>query len=1125
MKKRAGENGHCPVARKGESLLLYPESRGFGPILDYDDDRNIRPPFFDLRGSSLHRLIALVAASVVFVGNGFLLAQSADTAPLVGLQRHLPLDYAITGDQIVTAPGKSPIAATIIIRDGRIQAVAPDLDIPSDLRVVDATGKLIYPGFIDGYSERSIRDFSSTSGYWNANVVPERSALYGFEPETDTSKKWRAIGFTARLLAPKSGQVKGTSAVISCGTGDPATLVIHPNVALHVALTTVRRRHSENYPSSPMGAVALVRQAFYDAEWYGKAWKAAAANPRIERPDRNDALAALGAWTDSGHPIIVDSSNERYFARADRLGREFSLPIIVRASGREYRRLDDVASTGRAVILPLNFPKAPAVSTPADAASATLQSLMHWDLAPENPARLAAAGVRIALTTDGLAKETKFWDQLRLAIRRGLSEETALAALTTTPADLFGVSDQLGTIEPGKAANLVIATGNLFTDKKAKVAETWIAGKRHQIIREPMTDLTGAWQLEIQPSPDQDEAEEAGVESPSLTVRLSGKPGKYKGTIATGDESEKDSVKIEKVQQADSRLSLLFDGEKLAQEGFVNVTFVVVEPLEQGSLLAGRGHWPDGTLFRCQLSKLATEDTEDAPTDADDAQPTADEAQENEAEAVAEDADVAAANETEDKADEEESEEEEPQALFDVNYPLGAYGRDALPTRAESIAFTGATIWTSGPDGNLENGTVIVSNGKITAVGTDLTIPDGTETIDATGKHISPGIIDCHSHIATDGGVNEGTQAVTCEVRIGDFIDPNDIAIYRQLAGGVTIANVLHGSANPIGGQNQVIKMRWGANGEAAKFTDAPQGVKFALGENVKQSNWGEEHTTRYPQTRMGVDELHIDAFQRAVAYRQQWSDWKTSPQGLPPRLDLELEALAEIIEGKRWIHCHSYRQSEIMALMKTCDRFGVTIGTFQHILEGYKVADEMAKRGIMGSSFSDWWAYKFEVYDAIPFNGALMHNAGVVVSFNSDDAEMGRRLNSEAAKAVRYGGVSPEEALKFVTLNPAKQLRIDARVGSIEVGKDADLVVWNVSPLSIYSRAEQTWIDGRRMFDREEDQQLQQRDRQRHAALVQKVIKSGASQRKPGEDDKNDDDLWAQADTFCHGHGHDHGE
>ena len=389
---------------------------------------------------------------------------------------------------------------------------------------------------------------------------------------------------------------------------------------------------------------------------------------------------------------------------------------------------------------------------------------------------------------------------------------------------------------------------------------------------------------------------------------------------------------------------------------------------------------------------------------------------------------------------------------------------------------------------------------------------------------MTPGIIDCHSHIATDSGLNESTQAVTAEVRISDFIDPNDISIYRQLAGGTTCANVLHGSANPIGGQNQVIKLRWGANAEDLKFKDAPPGIKFALGENVKQSNWGDNHRSRYPQTRMGVDEIITDAFERARAYQSQRVAWTANPMGLPPRRDLELDALVEVLDGKRWIHCHSYRQSEILALMKTCDRFGVTIGTFQHILEGYKLADEMARRGIMASAFADWWAYKFEVYDAIPYAAAIMHQAGVVVSLNSDDAELGRHLNIDAAKAVKYGNVPETEALKFVTLNPARQLRIDKHVGSLEVGKDADLVIWSTSPLSIYAVCEQTWIDGRQYFSLEVEQRLRQRDLQRHAALVQRILESKAVQLGADEDDKTADALWPREDIFCHGHHHDHG-
>jgi N-acetylglucosamine-6-phosphate deacetylase len=405
-------------------------------------------------------------------------------------------------------------------------------------------------------------------------------------------------------------------------------------------------------------------------------------------------------------------------------------------------------------------------------------------------------------------------------------------------------------------------------------------------------------------------------------------------------------------------------------------------------------------------------------------------------------------------------------ALFDVNYPLGAFGRSREPEQPAAVLFKDATVWTSGPRGKLAKASVLVERGVISAVYAEgeavKELPTGAVIVDCAGKHLSPGLIDCHSHSATDGGINEGSQSITCEVRIGDFIDPDDVNIYRQLAGGLTVANVLHGSANTIGGQNQVIKLRWGAADEAMKFKDAPPGVKFALGENVKQSNVSGT-STRYPQTRMGVEQLVRDAFNAARDYRRAWDEYRKTGRGIPPRVDLELEALSEIVEGRRMIHCHSYRQDEILALMRLCEQFGVHVATFQHVLEGYKIADILAKHGAGGSTFSDWWAYKYEAFDAIPYNGALMRGAGVVVSFNSDDAELARRLNWEAAKAVKYGGVPEDEALKFVTLNPAKQLKIDQYVGSIEPGKQADLVVWSGSPLSTLARCEQTWIDGRR--------------------------------------------------------------
>jgi imidazolonepropionase-like amidohydrolase len=388
----------------------------------------------------------------------------------------------------------------------------------------------------------------------------------------------------------------------------------------------------------------------------------------------------------------------------------------------------------------------------------------------------------------------------------------------------------------------------------------------------------------------------------------------------------------------------------------------------------------------------------------------------------------------------------------------------------------------------LEGADLLVEAGRITRVGRGLAAPAGAVTIDATGKHVSAGLIDCHSHIAIDRGVNEGTHSVTVEVRIGDVLDPTDIGIYRQLAGGLTSSNLLHGSANAMGGQNQVIKLRWGETAEGLKFAGAPPGVKFALGENVTRKN-STTPVTRYPISRMGVREIMLDTFTQAAEYRREWAEFKAGRGSLPPRRDLRLEAALEILEGKRLIHIHSYRQDEVLAFIRLAQDLKLPVATFQHILDGYKVAREIAALGAGGSAFSDWWAYKHEVVDAIPYAGALMHEAGVLVSFNSDDRELARHLNTEAAKAVKYGGVPAIEALKFVTLNPARQLRIDDRVGSLEPGKDADFVIWTAPPLSGYARVEQTWIDGRPYFDRADDARMRTAAETNRAALIQKIL------------------------------------
>jgi imidazolonepropionase-like amidohydrolase len=461
------------------------------------------------------------------------------------------------------------------------------------------------------------------------------------------------------------------------------------------------------------------------------------------------------------------------------------------------------------------------------------------------------------------------------------------------------------------------------------------------------------------------------------------------------------------------------------------------------------------------------------------------------------------------KLKKEENNKKEPAPnLGSIIYPFTAYGSPELPT-SENIIFRNATLWTC-ESGIIENGDLWIKDGKIAGVGKGLVLPNGVSCVevDATGKHISPGIIDEHSHIALSS-VNEGSQASSAEVEEGSVIYPEDIDIYRQLSGGTTASQLLHGSANPIGGQSALIKLKWGVSAEEMKIKNAPGFIKFALGENVKQSNWGDRSTTRFPQTRMGVEQVYYDYFYRALEYGSEWQKYseackkvkKGLPMPLEPRRDLELETLYEILKKERFITCHSYVQSEINMLMHVADSFGFKINTFTHILEGYKVADKMKAHGAGASTFSDWWAYKAEVKDAIPYNAAILWEQGITVAINSDDAEMGARLNQEAAKTCKYGGVPKEEALKMVTLNPAKLLHLDDRMGSLKIGKDADFVVWSEEPLSIYARAEKTYIDGVCYFDLNRDSELRASFNLERELLIQKMIDAkngGSATRQP---------------------------
>ena len=422
--------------------------------------------------------------------------------------------------------------------------------------------------------------------------------------------------------------------------------------------------------------------------------------------------------------------------------------------------------------------------------------------------------------------------------------------------------------------------------------------------------------------------------------------------------------------------------------------------------------------------------------------------------------------------------------------------------------------------GTLVNADVLIRNGKIVAIGQNLRAATNAKVIDATGKFVLPGIVDCHSHSMLDT-INESTLSVTSMARTSDVLNPNDVDLYRALAGGVTSLNLLHGSANSIGGLNTVVKIKYGRPAAEFLFPGAMPGIKFALGENVKRSNFQPQpgQTRRYPMTRMGVEETIRDAFTRARDYKKSWDEHRVAASRdktlVAPRRDLQLEPLVEVLEGKRYVHAHCYRSDEILMLINVANDFGFKIKTFQHTLEGYKVAREIAQHGAGASIFADNWAYKIEAYDAIPYNAAIMTRAGVVVSMNSDSDERARRLNIEAAKAMRYGDLSEEEALKLVTWNPAVQLGIQQRVGSLEVGKDADLAIWNDHPLSVYARVDTTFVDGEIFFDRQQDlarrPDILKERAQLEAAEPNRPPAGGASPQAPRRrrPTNSDDDLW----------------
>jgi imidazolonepropionase-like amidohydrolase len=974
----------------------------------------------------------------------------SQTTPAEGLRQHTPRVHAIINARIIPSPGKIIEKGTIILRDGIIENVGINIAAPSDAREWDFNGKTIYAGLIESYSDYGMSKQEQTrssesaprrspplqpsseqrgANYWNDKILPQVSASENFSADAKTAEQLRKLGFTTALVVPQKGTIKGTSALMNLGDGKANDVLIKSDVAMHATLDV--DFFSDGYPNSLMGAIALFRQTLYDAIWYKKATEAYKKYPALPRPESNDALVSLQEILSQKQPLLVECSDELNAMRAKKIADEFKLNVILRGNGYEYRHLDAMKNLKTPIILPVNFPKAPNVETPEDAVNVEFTELLHWDNAPENPKRLNDAGVQFAFTAALLKDNDAFWKNIRSAVERGLSKEVALAALTTTPATIFGVDDKLGTIEKGKIANILVTDGDIFSEK-TKILDVWIDGNRYEITSLPLLDARGTWEIQAW----------AKVH----TLFIKGEAEAMNGSIVPGKKNSDSTggTKLSTIALWQNLLSFSFSGDSMGQQGIIRMSGTVLN-----NEILGTGELSNGKIFSWKANRV---------------------------QAFTQEFDSSKQKKTE-------------LSLFSVSQPPVAFGKEKLPEQPEYVFINDATIWVCNEQGTiLENGDMLIRKGKIENVGTNLSVPNNAVVIEGNGKHVTPGIIDAHSHAAASGNVNEGTQAISAEVRVEDVIDCDDISIYRQLAGGTTTINILHGSANPIGGQNQVIKLRWGMLPEELKLEDAIPGIKFALGENPKQSNWGDNFTTRYPQTRMGVEQIIREEFIAARDYEKQWKEY-TEGKTLPPRKDLELDAVLEILNGKRIVHCHSYRQDEILAMIRTAEEFGFHIGVFQHVLEGYKVADAIAKHGAGASTFTDWWAYKFEVYDAIPYNGAMMHNEGVVVSFNSDSDELARRLHTEAAKAVKYGNLSEADAWKLVTLNPAKQLNIEHRVGSLEEKKDADFVVWNGNPLSMYTMCEQTWIDGKKFFDREEDRTMNAKIQEMRAAFVQKIL------------------------------------
>jgi imidazolonepropionase-like amidohydrolase len=934
--------------------------------------------------------------------------QNEHKTPANGVADQIHLTTVFVNATIQASPENLMHNASMMVRGSKIVAIGSNIPVPEGAHVVDLNGKWIFPSFIElnshyGVSKAPNKKASprplmeskdAFKAHWNEAIHPEYNSATDFHIDKAAATKLRASGFGVVLSHQKNGIARGTSVLVELGTDRPIAV---NQAATHFSFS--KGNSKQDYPSSMMGSMALIRQMFSSFDWY-----------RFHKQDVDLSMDALS----STHrlPMFFESRDYQESIRAQKLAKESGRSFIIVGAGDSRKDIPGLKTYNTRVVVPIKGKKALALDKVIDLNDIPLQELQDWKYAAYNAYQMSLNGIPIAISYEGHNSSKEFFTSLRKTIQHGLPRSAAIAALTSTPAEWLSQNSKLGALKPGLNANFFISDKDVFTDK-AIIYQNWIDGKNYQIHNLNIPHLEGIYQFI--------------VSSDTSILEIS---GNFKNPKAKMGSSKKELKSV----------TIKWDENGIEIRQKDNVYYGNIE----GRTLSGYC-----TKFGKTHSWKATfSDPKPSPF--------------------------------------ESIEPKELQSL-----PVKAF---AYASGKRDFLVKNCTVWTCDENGVVPNLDVLVRNGKIVQIGENI-LASEIAVIDGSNMHLTPGMIDEHSHIAIKRGVNESGQSITSEVRIQDVVNADDINLYRQVAGGTTSSHLLHGSANPIGGQTALIKLKYGKPVRDVLFPNDHRFIKFALGENVKQSNWGGNKTVRFPQTRMGVEQVFIDGFTRAKKYGQMRANDKVA-------IDWELEALLEILESKRFITCHSYQQGEINMLMHVADSFGFRVNTFTHILEGYKVADKLKKHGAAASTFSDWWAYKFEVNDAIPFNAALLNEMGVLTGINSDDVEMGRRLNQEAAKTVKYGGVSEEDALNMVTINPAKMLHIDDRVGSITEGKDADLVLWTGNPLSNYSRVHTTWIEGEVYFNIELDKKERERIQTEKIALIAEMRKDKSPKKdfKPKE-------------------------